>query len=67
MNEATVKLQAPQGASGVSVDGIEYRVDGDFVEVPACTADVLRSHGYVTYVPEVKTSKAARAERSGSI
>lgn len=53
--QATVKLQAPDGATGVSVDGIEYRVDGDFVEVPASAAEGLRSHGYTPYVPKPKT------------
>ena len=53
---STVKLQAPDGASGVSVDGEEYRVDRGVIEVPASVATVLRSHGYTAYVPKPATS-----------
>lgn len=64
MKEATVILQAPPGASGVSFDGEDYRVDGDVIEVPARAESVLRSHGYTDYVPKVKKADPAKPSKS---
>jgi hypothetical protein len=61
---STVKLQAPDGASGVSVDGDDYRVDRGVIEVPASAEAVLRSHGYTTYVPK-PTSTGGRGGSGG--
>lgn len=57
----TVKLQAPDGASGASIDGEDYRVDNGVIEVPASAEAVLRSHGYTAYVP-----KPAQTGRGGA-
>ena len=64
MNDATVKLQAPAGASGVSFEGEDYRVDGGVVEVPARAEPMLRAHGYVPYVPKPK-QKLEKAKSDG--
>ena len=63
--EATVKLDAPKGADGVSIDGEEYRVDRGVVEVPASAEVTLRSHGYVPHVPKAE-KKSARSDTGGS-
>lgn len=66
MKYATVKLRAPDGVSGVSVDGEDYRVDGGVVEVPQSIADTLiESHGYKAFVPEPEPKK--KAARDGVI
>ncbi len=64
MNQATVKLEAPDGASGVSFEGEDYRVDGGLVEVPARAEPMLRAHGYVPYVPKPK-QKLEKAKSDG--
>lgn len=41
-----VRLKAPKGATGISVDGEEYAVEDGFIVVPATAEAALRDHGY---------------------
>ena len=52
MTNATVKLAAPSGASGVFIGGVDYRVDRGTIEVPVEYAEALKAFGYTAFVPE---------------
>ena len=46
-----VVLEAPEGCTGCSHDGVEYEVVEGLVEVPAAAIDALIHHGFT---PEKK-------------
>lgn len=51
----TTKLQAPEGCTGASFDGVEYEADKNgVVEVPAAAAAELLSHGFTAVKPKAK-------------
>lgn len=64
MQEPTVTLDAPPGASGVSFEGEDYRVDRGIIVVPARAESVLRAHGYVPHVPKPK-AKLEKGAKDG--
>jgi hypothetical protein len=55
--EPIVKLQAPQNAGGISLEGTEIKVVDGVVAVPSRFVAVLASHGYVPWIEPPKKSK----------
>lgn len=63
MSKDLIKLQAPEGTSGVSVGEVNYKVVDGVVEVPSEAVVHLVDHGFTT--AKVDTAKTQAAKTGG--